>query len=225
MKVQQKAAEPSIGGPKKYYDEDLPNKKGNSGMLGIILIIIIVGGGAYGGYQLISSSTSGGNQPVTQTTPTYTTTNTFTANPRVQLQTDIGNIVIELYPQYAPITVNNFLDLVNDGFYNGLIFHRVISGFMAQGGCPYGTGTGGPGYTIPDEVDPNTNPLTHDTGRVSMANSGPDTGGSQFFICHNRESTQHLDGVHTVFGQVVSQISMIYDIVEGTTIISATQIA
>lgn len=109
-------------------------------------------------------------------------------------------IEFELYPNEAPGTVANFEKLIKDGFYNGLNFHRVIPGFVSQGGCPEGRGTGGPGYTIKCETQ--GNPHTHVPGALSMAHAGKDTGGSQFFIVH--ESQPHLNGVHTVFGKVTS---------------------
>ncbi len=109
-------------------------------------------------------------------------------------------IEFDLFPNEAPGTVANFEKLANSGFYNGLTFHRVIPGFVSQGGCPYGTGTGGPGYTIKCETE--GNPHKHVVGAISMAHAGKDTGGSQFFIVH--EPQPHLDGVHTVFGQVTS---------------------
>ncbi|MBP1933520.1 peptidylprolyl isomerase [Ammoniphilus resinae] len=110
-----------------------------------------------------------------------------------------GQVKIELFPNEAPGTVSNFEKLINEGFYNGLNFHRVIPGFVAQGGCPHGTGTGGPGYTIKCETA--GNPHKHVRGSLSMAHAGKDTGGSQFFIVY--EPQPHLNGVHTVFGQVV----------------------
>lgn len=114
-----------------------------------------------------------------------------------------GNKVeFELYDEAAPNTVANFTKLANDNFYNGLTFHRVIPGFVSQGGCPIGNGTGGPGYTIKCETE--GNPHKHVEGALSMAHAGKDTGGSQFFIVH--EPQPHLDGVHTVFGQVTSGI-------------------
>lgn len=116
------------------------------------------------------------------------------------ISTDRGEINIELYPQYAPKTVNNFVFLVRAGFYDGVIFHRVISDFMIQGGDPTGTGRGGPGYRFEDEFK--GNPLKHETGVLSMANAGPGTNGSQFFITHSPQP--HLDGRHTVFGKVTS---------------------
>lgn len=109
-------------------------------------------------------------------------------------------IEIELYPKEAPETVANFEKLIKDGFYDGLTFHRVIPGFVSQGGCPKGTGTGGPGYTIKCETS--GNPHKHEAGSLSMAHAGKDTGGSQFFIVH--EPQPHLDGKHTVFGKVTS---------------------
>ncbi len=115
-----------------------------------------------------------------------------------------GTIKLELYPEYAPITVKNFIELAQKGFYNGLIFHRVIKGFMIQGGCPYGTGTGGPGYQIKGEFAQNgvNNPLKHSRGVISMARSMmPDSAGSQFFIMH--QDAPHLDGAYAAFGKVV----------------------
>ncbi|MEH7222827.1 peptidylprolyl isomerase [Bacillus sp. JJ1566] len=120
-------------------------------------------------------------------------------------------IVIELYSNEAPGTVANFEKLANEGFYNGLTFHRVIPGFVAQGGCPRGNGTGGPGYTIKCETE--GNPHKHVPGSLSMAHAGKDTGGSQFFIVH--ESQPHLDGVHTVFGQVIEGLDSVYRIKQG----------
>ncbi len=114
------------------------------------------------------------------------------------IQTNKGEMKIKLYPEEAPITVANFATLANDGFYDGLKFHRVIPGFMAQGGCPHGTGTGGPGWAIPCECDKNVH--KHEKGTLSMAHAGRDTGGSQFFICF--VPCPHLDGVHTVFGGI-----------------------
>lgn len=123
-----------------------------------------------------------------------------------------GNVIeLELYDQEAPGTVANFEKLANEGFYNGLSFHRVIPGFVAQGGCPYGTGTGGPGYTIKCETK--GNPHKHLRGALSMAHAGKDTGGSQFFICY--DSFPHLDGVHTVFGKITSGMEHVDAIKQG----------
>ncbi|WP_240413934.1 peptidylprolyl isomerase [Paenibacillus periandrae] len=109
-----------------------------------------------------------------------------------------GEVVIDLFEKDAPNTVANFEKLANDGFYDGLVFHRVIPGFMAQGGCPTGTGTGGPGYKINCEINPNK----HERGTLAMAHAGRNTGGSQFYICYGPQP--HLDGQHTVFGKVTS---------------------
>ncbi len=114
------------------------------------------------------------------------------------IKTNKGNIKLKLYPDEAPNTVANFAHLANEGFYNNLNFHRVIPGFMAQGGCPQGTGTGGPDWKIACECDNNRH--KHIKGTLSMAHAGRDTGGSQFFICF--VSCPHLDGVHTVFGGI-----------------------
>jgi peptidyl-prolyl cis-trans isomerase B (cyclophilin B) len=116
----------------------------------------------------------------------------------VTIETDRGDIVLELAPQYAPKTVNNFVFLARQGYYDGVTFHRVIKDFMIQGGDPTGSGRGGPGYKFADEFT--GNPLKHATGVISMANAGPGTNGSQFFITHSPQP--HLDGRHTVFGKV-----------------------
>ncbi|MCI0182797.1 MAG: peptidylprolyl isomerase [Acidibacillus sp.] len=125
-----------------------------------------------------------------------------------------GNVLeFELYPQHAPGTVANFEKLSNSNFYDGLTFHRVIPGFVSQGGCPVGNGSGGPGYTIKCETQ--GNPLKHKRGVLSMAHAGKDTGGSQFFVVHDRKSTAHLDGVHTVFGEILSGEDYIDQIHQG----------
>ena len=133
------------------------------------------------------------------------------------LETTKGTIKFELYEAEAPITTKNFIDLAQKGFYNGLTFHRVIRGFMIQGGCPKGDGTGGPGYTIRDEFHPK---LKHTKGAVSMANSGPNSGGSQFFI--TEEPQPHLDGKHSVFGQVTEGQNVVESIKKGDKIIKVT---
>ncbi|HHY20889.1 MAG TPA: peptidylprolyl isomerase [Bacilli bacterium] len=120
-------------------------------------------------------------------------------------------IVIQFFPEEAPITVENFEKLANEGYYNGLNFHRVIPGFVAQGGCPHGTGMGGPGYTIKCETE--GNPHKHERGALSMAHAGRDTGGSQFFIVF--EPQPHLDGVHTVFGKVIEGMDVVDSIRQG----------
>jgi cyclophilin family peptidyl-prolyl cis-trans isomerase len=126
------------------------------------------------------------------------------------ISTALGDIVIELYADKVPRTVNNFVFLARDGFYDGCTFHRVIKGFMAQGGDPTGTGRGGPGYRFADEFHAH---LKHDAaGVVSMANAGPDTNGSQFFITH--AATSHLDGKHAVFGRVVDGLDVVLAIPE-----------
>ncbi|MCU6795899.1 MULTISPECIES: peptidylprolyl isomerase [Paenibacillus] len=114
-----------------------------------------------------------------------------------------GEVVIDLFEKDAPNTVANFEKLANDGFYDGLVFHRVIPGFMAQGGCPTGTGTGGPGYKINCEINPNK----HERGTLAMAHAGRNTGGSQFYICYGPQP--HLDGQHTVFGKVTSGMELV----------------
>lgn len=121
-------------------------------------------------------------------------------NYRATIETNKGNIELELYPQYAPKTVNNFVFLARQGFYNDVKFHRVIPDFMIQGGDPTGTGRGGPGYRFEDEFA--GNPLKHEAKVISMANAGPGTNGSQFFITHSPQP--HLNGKHTVFGKVTA---------------------
>lgn len=129
----------------------------------------------------------------------------------VTMETMRGPIVLELYPQHAPKTVNNFVFLVKEGFYDGVVFHRVIADFVIQGGDPTGTGRGGPGYKFEDEVK--NNPLKHETGVISMANAGPNSNGSQFFITHSPQP--HLDGKHTVFGKVTSSMDVVNAIRQG----------
>jgi len=136
----------------------------------------------------------------------------------VTMQTNKGDIVLELYPQYAPKTVNNFVFLVKEGFYDGVTFHRVISNFVIQGGDPTGTGRGGPGYKFEDEL--RGNPLKHETGVISMANAGPNTNGSQFFITHSPQP--HLDGKHTVFGKVTSSMDVVNAIRQGDQMVQVT---
>ncbi len=130
---------------------------------------------------------------------------------RVTMETTRGTIELDLYPQHAPLTVNNFVFLAREGFYDGLTFHRVIKDFVIQGGDPTGRGSGGPGYRFRDEVI--GNPLTHEAGVISMANAGPNTNGSQFFITHTPQP--HLNGRHTVFGQVVNGMEVVYAIQQG----------
>jgi peptidyl-prolyl cis-trans isomerase B (cyclophilin B) len=137
---------------------------------------------------------------------------------RATVQTPRGAIVLELYPAHAPKTVNNFVTLARDGFYDGLTFHRVIPNFMVQGGDPTGTGSGGPGYKFEDETQ--GNPLKHERGVISMANAGPNTNGSQFFITHAPQP--HLNGKHTVFGRVVEGVEVVDAIRQGDTMDSVT---
>ena len=141
---------------------------------------------------------------------------------RALFKTEVGNINIEFFSNDAPNTVNNFTKLINDGFYDGLAFHRVIPGFMAQGGCPNTRegsrgmpGTGGPGYNIKCEINQNK----HLKGSLSMAHAGKDTGGSQFFIVY--EPQPHLDGVHTVFGKT-DDMDVVLKLTNGTRILKAT---
>ncbi len=132
------------------------------------------------------------------------------------LHTEKGEMKIEFYADDAPNTVDNFIKLSKEGFYDGLIFHRVIPNFMVQTGCPKGNGTGNPGYRIDCELDGDNQ--YHDRGVLSMAHAGRNTGGSQFFICHNRDNTAHLDRNHTVFGKVVEGVDIVDDIRQGDVI-------
>jgi peptidyl-prolyl cis-trans isomerase B (cyclophilin B) len=132
---------------------------------------------------------------------------------KAEIQTAKGTMKVEFYEKDAPGTVANFVKLAEEGFYDGLTFHRVIPDFVIQGGCPQGTGTGGPGYTIMCETGGDNQ--YHDKGVLSMAHAGRNTGGSQFFICHSRTNTKHLDSQHTCFGKVVEGLEVIDQIRQG----------
>ncbi len=154
-------------------------------------------------------------EPKTYSAPppmTIDTSKQYTAT----IETETGNLVLELFASDVPVTVNNFVFLAHEGFYNGTTFHRVIPGFMAQGGDPTGTGTGTPGYSFADEFTEHT----HVTGALSMANSGPNTNGCQFFITYTPQP--HLDGKHTVFGQLIEGTDVLEKIEQGDTIIRIT---
>ena len=130
-----------------------------------------------------------------------------------EIQTEKGVMKVEFFEKDAPNTVKNFTDLAKKGFYDGLTFHRVLPNFVIQGGCPNGTGAGGPGYKIDCELDGENQ--YHDRGVLSMAHAGRNTGGSQFFVCHSRDNTAHLDRNHTCFGKVVEGIDIVDEIKEG----------
>lgn len=134
------------------------------------------------------------------------------------MSTNKGDIELELFLNYAPKTVNNFVFLAREGYYDGIVFHRVISNFVIQGGDPTGIGSGGPGYNFEDEVK--NNPLKHETGVISMANAGPNTNGSQFFITHSPQP--HLNGKHTVFGKVTSGMDVVNAIRQGDKMTAVT---
>ena len=142
---------------------------------------------------------------------------------QAEIMTEKGRMLVHFYEKDAPKTVKNFTDLARKGFYDGLTFHRVIPDFVIQGGCPHGTGMGGPGYTIDCELDGDNQ--YHDRGVLSMAHAGRNTGGSQFFICHSRNNTAHLDRNHTCFGKVVEGVEVIDAIRQGDRIqkISVTE--
>ncbi|GAA4851643.1 peptidylprolyl isomerase [Algivirga pacifica] len=129
------------------------------------------------------------------------------------IHTEKGAMTVEFYEKDAPRTVQNFINLSKQGFYDGLTFHRVIPNFVIQGGCPDGTGAGGPGYSIDCELDGDNQ--FHDRGVLSMAHAGRNTGGSQFFICHSRDNTAHLDRNHTCFGKVIENVDVVDDIRQG----------
>ena len=137
---------------------------------------------------------------------------------KAEMLTEKGKMTIEFYDNDAPLAVQNFIDLSKKGYYDGVTFHRVIPNFMIQGGDPTGTGAGGPGYSIPCELSGANQ--HHDRGVLSMAHRGRDTGGSQFFICHNRQNTAHLDRVHTCFGKVIEGLEVIDAIRQGDKILS-----
>lgn len=139
---------------------------------------------------------------------------------KAHIETSRGTMVLELFDDDAPGTVANFVKLSESGFYDGLSFHRVIPDFVIQGGCPKGDGTGGPGYKINCELT-GTRQI-HDRGVISMAHAGRNTGGSQFFICHNRHNTAHLDRNHTVFGKVIENIDVVDLISQGDKIVTIT---
>ncbi len=132
---------------------------------------------------------------------------------QAEIHTEKGVMKVSFYEQDAPGTVANFVKLSRAGFYDGLTFHRVIPDFVIQGGCPFGTGSGGPGYAIPCEL--NGDNQFHDRGVLSMAHAGRNTGGSQFFICHSRKNTSHLDRQHTCFGRVTEGLEVIDQIRRG----------
>jgi peptidyl-prolyl cis-trans isomerase B (cyclophilin B) len=134
-----------------------------------------------------------------------------------EIHTEKGVMKVEFYEKDAPGTVNNFVTLAKKGYYDGLNFHRVIPNFVIQGGCPNGIGNGGPGYTIKCELTGDNQ--YHDRGVLSMAHAGRDTGGSQFFICHSRTNTAHLDRNHTCFGKVVEGVDIVDQIVQGDKIV------
>jgi len=141
-----------------------------------------------------------------------------TKNYQIKMETNKGVIELELYPEHAPVTVNNFVFLTQEGFFDGIVFHRVIKNFVIQSGDPTGTGRGGPGYRFKDELA--GNPLTHQRGVISMANAGPNTNGSQFFITHSPQP--HLDGRHTVFGKVINGLEIVDTIAQGDQMLKVT---
>lgn len=202
-----------------YYDEKIiANKTKSNTSLAIFTISCILIATAVGIAITIGNNADNRDTNTTNTQTTGSTTTTTstgsTDHPRAQMDiAGVGTLIIEFYPEYAPNTVDNFLTLANSGFYDGLTFHRVVADFVVQGGDPNGDGTGGPGYTIDDELI--GNPLTHEVGAISMAHSGPNTAGSQFFFVLNEANCAHLDGVHTVFGKIITGLNLIFEIEEG----------
>lgn len=187
-------------------------------MKNIILSIIVIGLVVWGAYAFFGSKKAdptvqipldmATSTPTTATTTNNTISTNNTQARMVTLETNYGTITFELYRQDAPKTTENFVTLAQKGFYNNLTFHRVIKGFMIQGGDPNGNGTGGPGYTFADELDPNTPSAKegYKRGVVAMANAGPNTNGSQFFIMHQDYPLPHN---YTIFGKVVSGIDVV----------------
>ena len=172
---------------------------------GIILVLVV----------LLASCAGAAPQPKTYSAPPpmiIDTSKQYTAT----IETEKGNLVLELFASDVPVTVNNFVFLAREGFYNGTTFHRVVPGFVVQGGDPTGTGTGTPGYYFADEFTEHT----HVAGALSMANSGPNTNGCQFFITYAPQP--HLDGKHTVFGQLIEGMDVLEKIEQGDTIIRIT---
>jgi len=164
---------------------------------------------------LLVSCTGTTPEPTTYSTPTPMideTSKQYTAT----IETNKGDLVLELFAEDVPLTVDNFVSLARDGFYDGLTFHRVIPGFMVQGGDPTGTGAGGPGYSFADEFTEHT----HVAGALSMANSGPNTNGSQFFITYSPQ--HHLDGKHSVFGQLIEGTDVLNQIEQGDIMVRIT---
>jgi peptidyl-prolyl cis-trans isomerase B (cyclophilin B) len=186
--------------------------KSLSRIAGITLVLVALLLASCGGQ---APEPSPAPEPKTYSAPppmTIDTSKQYTAT----IETEKGDLVLELFASDVPKTVNNFVFLAGDGFYNGTIFHRVIPDFMAQGGDPTGTGTGTPGYSFADEFTEHT----HITGALSMANSGPNTNGCQFFITYTPQP--HLDGKHTVFGQLIEGTDVLEKIEQGDTIIRIT---
>lgn len=178
-------------------------------LVGLVIVGIVVGLAVYGGREPQPAATESPSLPAGQAGPSATASASATVTPttmndkhEITISTNLGDVVFRTYDADAPKTVENFVTLANKGFYNGVIFHRVISGFMIQGGDPNGTGTGGPGYQFADELNPNTESakLGYTKGTVAMANAGPNTNGSQFFIMHADYPLPHN---YTIFGHVV----------------------
>jgi peptidyl-prolyl cis-trans isomerase B (cyclophilin B) len=179
---------------------------GLSAAVGMILIVV---------FAIIPGLKGDSQSPKTYSAPPpmiIDTSKQYTAT----IETEKGNLVLELFANDVPMTVNNFVFLARDGFYDGLAFHRVVSDFVVQGGCPIGDGTGGPGYRFDDEITEHT----HVAGALSMANSGANTNGSQFFITYTPQ--HHLDGHHSVFGQLVEGMDVMERIEQGDVMIRIT---
>ncbi len=178
--------------------------------IGIILVLA----------PLLAASCGGAAQKPAPKPKSYSAPPSMTIDTSKQytatIETEKGNLILDLFASDVPLTVNNFVFLAREGFYDGLIFHRVIPDFMIQGGDPTGTGTGGPGYTFADEFTKRA----HVTGALSMANSGPNTNGSQFFITYSPQ--HHLDGKHSVFGQLIDGMDVLKKIAQGDKIIQIT---
>ncbi len=183
-----------------------------SRMAGSILVLVIF---LLASCAVAPSEPASTLKPMSYSAPppmTIDTNKQYTAT----IKTEKGDLVLELFASDVPVTVNNFVFLAREGFYDGITFHRVIPGFMAQGGDPTGRGSGGPGYSFADEFTKHT----HVTGALSMANAGPNTNGSQFFITYAPQ--RHLDGLHSVFGQLINGMDVLEAIKQGDTIVGIT---
>jgi peptidyl-prolyl cis-trans isomerase B (cyclophilin B) len=199
--------QPTVRGKKSKAKQTGTRSRKKKLLIGLAVAIAVI--------VLVVVRTTMPEKPKTYSAPppmTIDTSNQYTAT----IETEKGDLVLELFASDAPNTVNNFVFLAREGFYDGLTFHRVVPDFVVQGGCPVGDGTGGPGYQFDDEITEHT----HVAGALSMANSGPNTNGSQFFITYTAQ--HHLDGHHSVFGQLIEGMDVLEQIEQGDIMIRVT---